>query len=224
MTILVLPMSDPEGRTRLFIADDHEIVRRGLAQLLGQAPQLSVAGHADSASMVAEAGRLKPDLVLLGLHLPDASGLEACRELGFAQPQLRVMFLATCHEEDAAAATVVAGASGYATQGIALHALVEAIGRVAAGGRIIETHVTDAALSRVRAFLAPPRSRRQEDLSPQERRVLTLVVDGKTNKEIARELQISDLTVKSYLSNAFQKLQVQRRSHAAAIFRRRDRA
>ena len=198
--------------TRLLLVDDHEVVRAGLRALLGEGHGLEVAGEAGSvAEAVAEAERLRPDVVLMDLRLPDGSGVDACREILSSTPGVRVLFLTSHSDEQAVLSTVFAGASGYLLKDIGHRALVDAIRQAAAGRPVL-----DATLSRPVA----QRMQSTEALSAQERRVLALVVEGRTNKEIGAALGLSDKTVKNYLSNAFQKLQVTRRSQAAALFAR----
>ena len=195
---------------RLLLVDDHEMVRAGLRALLGDVEDLEIAGEAaDVVGAIREAASLRPDVVLMDLRLPDGSGLEACREILSAAPQIRILFLTSHSDEQAVMSTVLAGAAGYVLKDIGHQALVKAIHDAAAGRPTLDPRVA-----------APVAHRMQhaDALSKQEQRVLALVVEGKTNKEIALALGLSDKTVKNYLSNAFQKLGVARRSQAAALF------
>jgi DNA-binding NarL/FixJ family response regulator len=197
---------------RLLLVDDHEVVRAGLRALLGQVDGLEIVGEADSvASAIAQAARLSPRVVLMDLRLPDGSGIDACREILSARSDVRVLFLTSHSDEQAVLSTVLAGASGYLLKDVGQQALVRAIQDAAAGRPVLDSLAAQPVAQRVE---------RTQALSPQERRVLELVVQGKTNKEIAAALRLSDKTVKNYLSNAFQKLQVTRRSQAAALFAR----
>jgi two-component system, NarL family, response regulator DevR len=197
---------------RLLLVDDHEVVRAGLRALLGEVEGLEIAGEAGSvAEAVARAEELRPDVVLMDLRLPDGSGVDACREILSSTAGVRVLFLTSHSDEQAVLSTVFAGASGYLLKDIGHRALVDAIRQAAAGSSVL-----DATLSRPIA----QRMQHTDALSAQERRVLALVVEGRTNKEIGAALGLSDKTVKNYLSNAFQKLQVTRRSQAAALFAR----
>jgi two-component system response regulator DevR len=195
---------------RLLLVDDHEMVRAGLRALLGDVEDLEIAGEAgDVEGAIREAASLRPDVILMDLRLPDGSGLEACREILSAAPQTRILFLTSHSDEQAVMSTVLAGAAGYVLKDIGHQALVKAIHEAAAGRPTLDPRVA-----------APMAHRMQhaDALSKQEQRVLALVVEGKTNKEIALALGLSDKTVKNYLSNAFQKLGVARRSQAAALF------
>ncbi len=200
---------------RLLLVDDHEVVRMGLRAVLTRADTIAVVGEADSmASGVAEAVRLQPTVVLLDLRLPDGTGVDACRAILEQCPDTHVLFLTSFADEDAVLSTTLAGASGYLLKTIGGQALIQAIQAVAAGQSILDPAVTKTVLSRVRS--SPPTAR--DSLSPQERRVLMQVAEGKTNKEIGAVLGLSDKTVKTYLYNIFQKLQVTRRTEAAAKF------
>jgi DNA-binding NarL/FixJ family response regulator len=194
----------------LLIVDDHEVVRAGLHTLLGAVEGMAIVGEAAGvAEAVSEAARLRPHVVLMDLRLPDGSGLDACREILSSAPRTRILFLTSHSDEQAVLATVLAGAAGYVLKDIGHQGLVHAIREAAAGRSILEPRLAQPVAGRVQQAAA---------LSAQERRVLALVVEGKTNKEIAAALELSDKTVKNYLSNAFQKLGVARRSQAAALF------
>lgn len=190
--------------------DDHEVVRAGLRALLAGIEGMEIVGEAGTvAEAVSEAARLAPEVILMDLRLPDGSGIDACREILSTAPQTRILFLTSYSDEQAVMSTVLAGAAGYVLKDIGHRALVGAIRDAAAGRPILDPRLTDPVVSRVR---------KADALSAQEQRVLALVVEGKTNKEIAAALGLSDKTVKNYLSNAFQKLGVSRRAQAAALF------
>jgi two-component system, NarL family, response regulator DevR len=185
-------------------------VRAGLRTLLADVEGIEVVGDAATmAGAVSEAARLAPDVVLMDLRLPDGSGVEACREILSAAPRTRILFLTSHSDEQAVMSTVLAGAAGYLLKDIGHQMLLRAVRDAAAGRPVVEGRETDPVIERLR---------KGDALSAQERRVLALVVEGKTNKEIAAALDLSDKTVKNYLSNAFQKLGVTRRSQAAVMF------
>jgi len=197
---------------RLLLVDDHEVVRAGLRMFLAGIEGMEIAGEAGTvAEAIAQAAALRPNVVLMDLRLPDGSGIEACREILSEIAETRIVFLTSHSDEQAVMSTILAGACGYLLKDIRHEALVSAIRDAAAGRPILDARVTQPVAQGMQ---------RLDALSTQERRVLALVVEGKTNKEIAAALQLSDKTVKNYLSNAFQKLQVTRRSHAAALFAR----
>jgi DNA-binding NarL/FixJ family response regulator len=205
------------------LVDDHEVVRLGLRALFGQTDRIDVVGEAGTvADAVKGAAKLHPDVVLMDLRLPDGTGLDACREILSANASARVLFLTSHSDEEAVVSTILAGASGYLLKEIGASALIGAIEMVCEGQSILDPKITKVVLRRMSllATAAPQKQSGEDKLSPQERRILALVVEGKTNKEIAKALGLSDKTVKNYLSNAFQKLNVRRRSQAAALFER----
>jgi two-component system, NarL family, response regulator DevR len=209
----------PASRIRLMMVDDHEVVRIGLRALFARGKTIEVVAEAASAAEAVRVARnAHPDVVLMDLRLPDGSGIEACREIRATEPSARVLFLTSFPDEQAVTATILAGASGYLLKEIGQEALVRAIEAVASGKSILDPSVTQSVLTRLQEKAERPNGRRGADLSAQESRICALVVEGKTNKEIAAVLGLSDKTVKNYLSNAFQKLQVSRRSQAAAVF------
>jgi two-component system response regulator DevR len=211
---------------RVMLVDDHEVVRLGLRALFGQTKHIEVVGEAGSvAEAVLEAARVDPDVVLMDLRLPDGTGLDACRDMLSADPTVRVLFLTSYSDEEAVLSTILAGAAGYVLKEIRQEALIHAIETVSSGQSILDPKVTQTVVGQVATLTTQLRATKtssKDDLSPQEARVLNLVVDGKTNKEIAATLGLSAKTVKNYLSNAFQKLHVSRRSHAAVLFSRRS--
>ena len=210
-------------KIRLMLVDDHEVVRLGLRALFKQTGKVDVVAEAGTvADAIEQAAKHRPDLVLMALRLPDGTGLDACRDILSANPGTRVLFLTSHSDEEAVTSTILAGAAGYLLKEIGSKALIHAIETVYSGESILDPKVTRAVLNRMSLLATGAVTRRAPDekLSPQERRILGLVVEGKTNKEIAKALDLSDKTVKNYLSNAFQKLNVRRRSQAAALFER----
>jgi two-component system, NarL family, response regulator DevR len=201
---------------RLLLVDDHEVVRVGLKTVLSQQGGVSVVGEAGTmAAAVEDAIRLKPDVILMDVRLPDGTGVDAC-------PDTRIIFLTSYADDDSVLAAVVAGAHGYVLKEIDSAALIRAIHLVAEGGSILDPTVTERALRWLRSLGAAPQLPGIEQLSVQEERVLALVAEGKTNKEIAGALGLSDKTVKNYLANVFQKLRITRRAQAAAFFVKRQ--
>jgi DNA-binding NarL/FixJ family response regulator len=195
---------------KLIIVDDHEIVRAGLRALLARVEDFSIAAEVHGAAeAIAAVAEHQPDVVLMDLKLPDGSGVDACREILSVRPETRVLFLTSYPEELARMSTVLAGAAGYLVKDIVYDSLVQAIRDVMSGRLVVDPAIAQAIGKQVEAAPA---------LSKQECRVLALVVEGKTNKQIGVELGLSEKTVRNYLSNAFQKLGVTRRSQAAVIF------
>jgi DNA-binding NarL/FixJ family response regulator len=207
---------------RLLIVDDHEVLRLGLRTLFNEAGGFQVIGEAGTmAQAIADALRLKPDVVLMDVRLPDGSGVEACRAIRTERPDTRVLFLTSYADDDAVLATILAGADGFLLKEVGSEELLRAVRTVADGQSILDPAVTQRVLARVKSVGRSTVDAGEEDLSPQEQRVLALVAEGKTNKEIAAALNLSDKTVGNYLGNVFQKLQVTRRAQAAAYFTRR---
>jgi len=198
---------------RVLLVDDHPMVRAGLRVFLDAIPDLSIVGEAGTVAEAIEAAQsCAPDVVLMDLRLPDGSGLDACREILSQLASTRVLFLTSFADQDAAVSTVLAGASGYLLKDIGNLALLDAIRAAARGKSVLDPKFARQVAERVRNL---------STLSRQECRVLELVVEGRTNKEIGAALELSEKTVRNYLSNAFQKLGVQRRSEAAVAFSRR---
>jgi len=204
---------------RLLLVDDHEVLRIGLRTLFTEAGAFQVVGEAGTmAAAVAEAARLKPQVVLMDVRLPDGSGIDACRMIRADHQETRVLFLTSFADEDAVLATILAGADGFLLKEVSSEELVQAVKRVASGRSILDPAVTHRVLAKVRSMSTTAPHEKRDPLSPQEERVLALVAEGKTNKEIALSLNLSDKTVGHYLENIFQKLHVTRRSQAAVYF------
>jgi len=208
---------------RVLLVDDHEVVRVGLRTVLSQNHHLTVAGEAVTmADAVRQTQKLKPDVILMDVRLPDGSGVDACREILAARPDTRVIFLTSYADDDSVLAAVLAGAHGYVLKEIDSATLIRAIHTVAEGQSILDPTVTERALRWLRSLGNGSQLPGIERLSAQEERVLALVAEGKTNKEIATALGLSDKTVKNYLANVFQKLRITRRAQAAAFFIKRQ--
>lgn len=204
-------------RIRVLIVDDHEVVRIGLRTLLGRFPHIEVVGEAaTAAAALAEIQRAAPDVILLDVRLPDKSGFDVSREVQKMTGETRVLILTSFADDNTVFEAIAAGADGYLLKEIDGEGLVKAIEKVAAGHSILDPAITGRVMGRVKN-LAEPASQ-IDILSAQERRVLALVAEGKTNKEIASDLGLSDKTVKNYLSNVLDKLHLSRRSQAAAFF------
>ncbi|MGD9853242.1 MAG: response regulator [Nitrospirales bacterium] len=207
---------------RLLLVDDHEVLRLGLKALFTDTSDIQVVGEAGTrAAAVSEANRLNPDVVLMDVRLPDGSGIEACREIRNSLPATRVLFLTSFVDDEAVMATIMAGAKGFLLKEISGDELIRAVKTVAEGQSILDPATTKRVLTTMQHLSISSTDGRKESLAPQELKVLTLVAEGQTNKEIATALGLSDKTVGHYLENIFQKLQVTRRSQAAAEFVRR---
>ncbi|MEP6888540.1 MAG: response regulator transcription factor [Nitrospirales bacterium] len=215
-------MTKPKGdRIRLLIVDDHKVVRLGLITMFSRHRGVQIVGDVGTmAAAVEDAQLLKPDVVLMDVRLPDGSGIDACREIRNLCPDTQVLFLTSFADDEAMFATVLAGAAGFLLKQADEDGVIRAVETVANGQSIVDPVVTHALLQQMRSFSAPTTSNPSGPLSPQEERVMALVVDGKTNKEIGIDMGLSEKTVKNYLSNIFQKMQVSRRSQAAVLFER----
>ena len=209
-----LSATDDPTTVRVFLLDDHEIVRRGIADLLQAEPGVIVVGEAGTA---AEALRripaTRPDVAVLDARLPDGSGIDVCREIRSLFPEIRCLILTSYDDNDALFAAVMAGASGYLLKEIRGSSLVDAVRQVAAGNSLLDPAVTEQLLTRLRE--GAPQDARLASLSEREREVLTLITDGLTNREIGEHLHLSEKTVKNYVSGLFAKLGMQRRTQAA---------
>jgi len=207
-----------ERPLRLLLVDDHEVVRQGLAALLARRPAFQVVAEAGTvAEALAAARRFRPDLVIMDVRLPDGTGIEACRDIRAEMPKTRVVMLTSYPDEEAVLAAILAGASGYLLKQIRGRDLVAALEAVGRGDSLLDPAVTERVLERVRRVAAGGMTDELASLTSQERKILFLVADGKTNKEIATEVFLSDKTVKNYVSSILSKLDLQRRAQAAAF-------
>ncbi|HTZ20406.1 MAG TPA: response regulator transcription factor [Opitutaceae bacterium] len=221
MNVHPSPAQSARPPIRVLLADDSELIRSAVRIALGlrRDPSIQVVGETGTlAAAIAECSRLKPDLLLLDIGLPDGSGLEACRRILQQQPDLRVIVLTGSSTDDFVQEAILAGAHGYLMKEIKPKALAQAVVDVMDGKSVFDHDSTARAMRLVRAQAAPTVGESLATLSLQERRVLALVAEGQTNKEIGTALSLSENTVKNYLSNVFEKLQVQRRSQAASIY------
>jgi two-component system response regulator DevR len=198
---------------RVFLLDDHEIVRRGIADLLEAEGDISVVGEAGTA---AEALRripaAQPHVAVLDARLPDGSGIDVCRDIRSEMPEVRCLIL-TSYDDDAIFAAVMAGASGYLLKEIRGTSLIDAIRQIAAGTSLLDPSVPEPLLSRLRD--GAPADDRLASLTEREREILGLIADGLTNKQIGERLFLAEKTVKNYVSGLLAKLGMQRRTQAA---------
>ena len=212
----------PERRLRLLVVDDHEVVRQGLVALLARRSEFEIVAQAGSvAESIALAALHEPDLVIMDVRLPDGSGVEACREIRAARPETRVVMLTSYPDEEAVLSAIIAGASGYLLKQIRGRDLISALESVGRGESLLDPAVTEKVLERVRQMAGGGAVDELAGLTAQERKILLLVADGMTNKEIAAEVFLSDKTVKNYVSSILSKLDLQRRTQAAAFVAKR---
>ena len=209
---------DPSGHTgpvatRAFLLDDHEIVRRGVRDLL-EASGIEVVGEAGTAAeALSRIPPTRPDVALLDVRLPDGNGVEVCREIRSAHPEIRCVMLTSFEDDEALVDCVVAGASGYLLKQVRGNDIVDAVERVAAGESLLDPALVAKVKARLRS--GPEVDERLASLTPQERRVLDLIADGLTNKEIAEQLYLAPKTVKNYVSNVLLKTGMRGRTEAA---------
>lgn len=208
----------------VFLLDDHEIVRRGIADLIDAAEGVTVVGEASTA---AEALRripaLRPDVAILDARLPDGSGIDVCRQVRSALPQLQCLILTSYDDDDAVLAAVMAGAAGYLLKEVRGSSLVQAVRQVADGRSLLDAKVTQALLARLGA--TPGQEDPWATLTDREQEILALIADGLTNRQIGERLFLAEKTIKNYVSTLLAKLGMQRRTQAAVYgaARRHDR-
>ncbi|MGI5505099.1 response regulator [Lentzea sp. CA-135723] len=207
----------------VLLVDDHEIVRRGLVQLLAQAEDVEVVGQADSAAAaVAQATRLKPDVAIIDVRLPDGDGVTVCREIrSLVQPPPACLMLTSYSDDEALFGAIMAGAAGYMLKEVSGNDLTAAVRTLASGGSLLHAGVTATVLQRLRG--GPEEDPRYAALSPQERRILDLIAEGMTNRQIANRLFLAEKTVKNYVSSLLHKLGFDRRTEAGVYAARRRR-
>ncbi len=204
---------------RVLLIDDSPIIRLGLRSALEDCPDITIVGEAGTAAAGVEAGaRLKPDVILLDLHLPDKSGLLACRELLKAQPHAAVLILTSSSSERHMQDAIAAGAKGYLLKENDGASLASALRAVARGDSVLDASMAGKVMNLVKNRGAPGAAEKLAQLSPQEHRVVALLASGLTNKEIGDQLGLTEKTVKNYLATIFSKLNITRRTQAAALF------
>ena len=204
---------------RVLIVDDHEVVRVGLRTLLSRVESVNVIDEAGNASQALEKVKeLRPDVVLLDVRLGENNGFDVCREIQKMEGDIRVLVLTSFADDNIVVEAISAGADGYLLKEVNRDGLVDAIMKVASGQSVLDPAVTGRVFGKVQSLMSNPSMNKLTLLSAQERRVLALVAEGKTNKEIAAAMGLSDKTIKNYFSNILDKLQMTRRSQAAAYF------
>ncbi len=206
---------------RVMLVDDHEVVRKGLAALLEAEPDLEVVGEAGDGQEAVNLARIyQPQVVVMDVRMPGGGGIEACRELRDRDPSLQVIMLTSYSDDEALFNSIMAGAAGFVLKQIRGADLVNAIRTVASGQSLLDPGVTKRVLERLRRAKVDERDPKLSRLSAQEERILGMVAEGRTNREIAESIHLSDKTVKNYVSSILQKLEVQRRSEAASYLAR----
>lgn len=201
---------------RVFLLDDHEVVRRGLHDLLSAEGDIEIVGEAGTArEATARIPALRPDVAVLDARLPDGSGIDVCREVRSIDPTIKALILTSYDDDEALFAAIMAGAAGYILKQIRAEELVDGIRRVAAGQSLIDPQLTARVLERVRSGV--PRHEELATLTEQEIKILTLIAEGMTNRQIGERLFLAEKTVKNYVSSILAKLGLQRRTQAAVL-------
>ena len=210
--------------TTIMVVDDHEVVRMGIKNLLSRNPMLSVVGEAGTLQEALErAATLQPDIIIMDVRLPDGSGVEACHRIHQDYPDIKIIMLTSFPDEDVVIESILAGASGFVLKEIKGNSLVEAVEKVSRGESLLDSTVTGKVLEYMKT--SKDKKNKEDDLSqvltPQELKVLALVAEGKTNKEIGEKMFLSGRTVRNHLSRVMHKLNLSNRAQAAAFYARR---
>lgn len=202
----------------VLVVDDHEVVRQGLVAVLERRRQFRVVAQAGTmAEAIEQARRFVPDLVLMDIRLPDGSGIEACREIRAEHPAMKVVFLTSSPDVEDVFSAIVAGASGYVLKQSRVAGLVQALSAVGRGDSLLDPSVTETVLDRIRRIAAGHGADETAQLTRQERKILALLAEGQTNREIAAVVFLSDKTVKNYVSSILAKLNLTHRAQAPAF-------
>jgi DNA-binding NarL/FixJ family response regulator len=213
------PRAEEAGQTgrqiKVFLMDDHEIVRRGVRELLESEPDIIVVGEAGTAAAaLARIPALQPDVAVLDVRLPDGDGVSVCREIRSSLPSVACLMLTSFSHDEALFDAIMAGAAGYVQKQIRGTDLVGAVRTVAAGSSLLDSEAASKVMARMRDQAA--RSDPLSGLTPQERRILELIGEGLTNRQIGERMYLAEKTVKNYISGLFSKLGMERRTQAAA--------
>jgi two-component system response regulator DevR len=199
---------------RVFLLDDHDIVRRGLTHLFETQGDIEVVGEAGTAEeALSRIPPTRPEVALLDVRLPDGDGVEVCREIRSRHPEIQCLMLTSFADDEALFDAIMAGASGFILKQIKSEEIVEAVRFVAKGQSLLDPAVTGRVLERLRK--GPEEDELLAQLSPQERNILNLIADGLTNRQIAEQIHLAEKTVKNYVSNLLSKLGMERRTQAA---------
>lgn len=209
----------PEDTIHVLIADDHELVRNGLKAMLRSRPEFNVVGEArDGVEAVSEAVRLRPDLVVMDIRMPKQNGIEACRDIRSALPDTHVLMLTSFADDKAVMGAILAGASGFMLKEVQTTELVQAMVTVARGGSTLDPTSAASIIEQIRrGQVLTQEQKLAQQLTERERKVLELVAEGLTNREIGEQLYLSEKTVKHHVSDILSKLGLARRTQAATF-------
>jgi len=204
------------GLIRVFLLDDHEVVRRGLCDLLERDGDIKVVGEAaDVAEAIRRIPASRPHVAVLDAQLPDGNGVEVCRRIKETDPSIAVVILTSYEDDETLFAAIEAGAAGFLLKQVRGDELVDGVRKLAAGGSLLDPRVTGAVLERLRS--GPPKAPELEILSDQEQRLLELIGEGLTNRQIAERMHLAEKTVKNYVTRVLAKLGLERRTQAAVL-------
>ena len=208
-------------KLKVMLVDDHEVVRQGLRALLEAEEDIEVVAEAGNGPIaVSQASAHQPDVVVMDIRMPEGSGVEACRDIRDQNPDIQVIMLTSFSDDEALFNSIMAGAAGFVLKQIRGGDLVDAIHTVGSGRSLLDPDVTKRVLERLRKAKIDDKDPKLSRLSPQEERILDMVGEGMTNREIAERIHLSDKTVKNYVSTILQKLEVSRRAEAASYVAR----
>ena len=212
----------PRAKIRVFLLDDHELVRRGIRELLESEGDIEVVGESGLAQeATARIPALRPDVAILDGRLPDGSGIDVCRDVRSVDPSIKALILTSYDDDDALFAAIMAGAAGYILKQIRGNDFVDTVRRVAAGQSTLDPSVTASVLERLRN--GPPEDRLRASLTDQEQRILDLIGEGLTNRQIAERMHLAEKTVKNYVSAMLAKLGMSSRTQAAIFATKQSR-
>ncbi|MEO5709750.1 MAG: response regulator transcription factor [Nocardioidaceae bacterium] len=201
---------------RVFLLDDHEVVRRGLRDLLESDGDIEIVGESGTAQeATSRIPALRPDVAVLDARLPDGSGIDVCRDVRSVDPDIKALILTSYDDDEALFAAILAGAAGYLLKQVGGHDLVDAVRRVAAGQSLIDPTLTARVLERLRH--GPEEHEELASLTGQEHKILALIAEGLTNRQIGERLFLAEKTVKNYVSSILAKLGLERRTQAAVL-------
>jgi len=217
-------MTEAPKRIRVMLVDDHEVVRDGIRSLLESEEGIAVVSEAgNTREAILRASASRPDVIVMDVNLPDGSGIEATRQIRAEREQTQVIMLTSYADEEALFSAILAGAAGYVLKEIGTSDLVKAIRTVADGKALLDPAMTQKVLDRLRRGRELLKDERLARLTPHEERILSMITEGKTNREIAADLHLAEKTIKNYVSSTLSKLGVARRSEAAAYLVRHSR-
>jgi two-component system response regulator DevR len=206
----------PSDPIRVFLLDDHEVVRRGLRDLLESDGDIEIVGESGTAAeATARIPALRPDVAVLDARLPDGSGIDVCRDVRSVDPSIKALILTSYDDDEALFAAILAGAAGYLLKQVGGNDLVDAVRRVAGGQSLIDPTLTARVLERLRN--GPAEHEELASLTEQERKILALIAEGLTNRQIGERLFLAEKTVKNYVSSILSKLGLERRTQAAVL-------